>query len=237
MFQIPTGRPMRVSVPTPSRTTRAFLLLGAMLAVALVGCSGGGDGGKETIAVAAASTTPTASASTSPTAGASGTASLPKTEAIRPGVVRRVIASTLGVDHGIEIVGVVNNEMQAPVDGVNAVGWYSIYDSPGSGGNSIFSAHETWNHEQGPFYGLHRAARGDEIVVEMVDGQRYRYSVISNDRYSVDTIPMAEILWPTRRPKSEEWITLLTCGGRIVYNSTGFGEYLDRDVVVARRIG
>ena len=49
------------------------------------------------------------------------------------------------------------------------------------------------------------------------------------------SIPMADILWPAERG-SEEWITLITCGGRIVYDATGYGEYLDRDVVVARRV-
>jgi hypothetical protein len=46
---------------------------------------------------------------------------------------------------------------------------------------------------------------------------------------------MNEIVWPVN--KDGEWITLITCGGRIVYDQvTGFGEYLDRDVVVARRL-
>ncbi|MFA7249053.1 MAG: class F sortase, partial [Dehalococcoidia bacterium] len=142
----------------------------------------------------------------------------------------------LGVNHYIEVVGVVNNEMEAPDDGQYAVGWFPEYGMPGSGGNIVMTAHETWNHLQGPFYRLHRAALGDDIEVKMADGRTLLYKVISNRRYQVDDMPMGDIIWPGIRPQAEEWLTLITCGGRIVYGESGFGEYLDRDVVVARRM-
>ena len=103
-------------------------------------------------------------------------------------------------------------------------------------GNAVITAHETWNHMQGPFYGLHKAALADEIEVKMADGKSVLYKVISNKRYQVAGIPMGDIIWPSIRPRNEEWLTLITCGGRIVYGGNGFGEYLDRDVVVARRV-
>ncbi|MDA1004249.1 MAG: class F sortase, partial [Chloroflexi bacterium] len=152
------------------------------------------------------------------------------------GGIERVVAPALQINHYVEVVGIANNQMQTPRDGTYAIGWYDDYDRPGSGGNVIVSAHETWNHMQGPFYGLHRAAAGDEIAIEMIDGTRYRYVVFSNVRYSVNDIPMREVIWPSTRPPGQEWLTLITCGGRIVYNSRGFGEYLDRDVVIARRV-
>ena len=126
--------------------------------------------------------------------------------------------------------------METPADGQYGVGWYSAYGLPGSGGNIVMSAHETWNHMQGPFYALHKAQLGDEINVKMADGKTLTYKVISNRRYPVANMPMSDIIWPGIRPKNEEWLTLFTCGGRIEYDSSGFGEYLDRDVVVARRV-
>ncbi len=150
--------------------------------------------------------------------------------------IARIFAPTLGVDHYVEVDNIINNELESPRDGSYAVGWYHDFDKPGAGGNSVFSAHETWNHFQGPFYQLVDAKNGDEISVIMSDGKQYRYRVFSNVRYTVDEMPMAEILWPTKRPAGEEWLTLFTCGGRIVYDSSGFGEYLDRDVVIAKRI-
>ncbi len=148
----------------------------------------------------------------------------------------RVVSKSLSIDHYIERVGVVNNEMAAPDDGVYAIGWFPEFGKPGAGGNIVITAHETWNHLQGPFYGLHRAKLADEIEVRMADGKTHTYKVISNKRYNVDSIPMGEIIWPSIRPSGEEWLTLLTCGGEIVYSSNGFGEYLSRDVVVARRV-
>jgi len=148
----------------------------------------------------------------------------------------RIVSSKLGIDHYLEIVGIVNNQMEAPDDGVYAIGWYPEFGLPGAGGNIMITAHETWNHMQGPFYGLNKATLGDEIEVRMADGRTLVYKVISNKRYPVASIPMGDIIWPTIRPQNEEWLTLLTCGGRIVYSDGGFGEYLDRDVVVARRV-
>jgi sortase (surface protein transpeptidase) len=149
--------------------------------------------------------------------------------------IARITSARLGLDHYIEDVGIVNNEMETPHDASYAVGWYRTYDRPGPAGNVILSAHETWNHMQGPFYGLHVAQPGDELELRMATGAVYRYRVTTNTRYAVATMPMAEILWPTARSANDEWLTLITCGGRIEYDSSGFGEYLDRDVVVAVR--
>ncbi len=150
--------------------------------------------------------------------------------------IARVVAPHLGLDHYVEVDRIIDNEMESPRDGSYAVGFYVDYDRPGSGGNAIFSAHETWNHLQGPFYQLNQAKAGDEVSVIMADGKRLNYRVLANTRYEVSSMPMAEILWPSNRPANEEWLTLLTCGGRIVYDNSGFGEYLDRDVVVAKRV-
>lgn len=149
------------------------------------------------------------------------------------GIVR-IVSPAIGLDHYIETVGVVNNQMQSPdADGSYAVGWYPDFGAPGVPGNAVFTAHETWNKMQGPFYNVHKAAKGDDIYLDMANGERRRYQVISLTRYPTESIPMSEVLWPTRRPADEEWITLYTCGGEIVYDASGYGDYLGRDVVVA----
>jgi sortase (surface protein transpeptidase) len=151
--------------------------------------------------------------------------------------IARISAPALGLDHYIEVVGVVAGQMQSPVDGVYAVGWYPAFSAPGQPGNAVFSAHETWNRQRGPFYSLRSASAGTEITIQMTDGRSFRYQVMTNRRYALADMPMGEILWPSGRGAAESWITLITCGGRIVYDATGFGEYLDRDVVVARLVG
>ncbi len=151
------------------------------------------------------------------------------------GVVR-ITSAALGLGGYIEDVGIKNGEMETPEDASYAIGWYVPYDRPGAPGNAVFSAHETWNHQQGPFYSLYLAKAGDEIALEMANGEKVRYRVLTNARYDVDSMPTADVIWPKNRPANAQWITLITCGGRIVYDHTGYGEYLDRDVVVAQRI-
>ncbi|RLT27910.1 MAG: class F sortase [Chloroflexi bacterium] len=151
--------------------------------------------------------------------------------------IKRIVAPRLHLDNYIETVPVISGEMQTPADANYAIGYYPDFKvKPGDSGNAIFSAHETWNHQQGPFYALHYAAVGDDIFVEMNDGKQFHYRVSSYKRYEVKNMPMNEILNPKGRAFGEQWMTLITCGGRIVYGEDGFGEYLDRDVVVAKLV-
>jgi sortase (surface protein transpeptidase) len=233
------------------------LLSLVVLAIALVACSGGNAAATPTpgLTVKTAEPKPTETPPPTPTPVAAITPSAvgfsnpgtnggefpappanPKAEPKDTRGMARVIAPKLGINNYLEIVGVVNNEMQAPDDGTYAIGWFPEFGLPGAGGNPVITAHETWNHMQGPFYGLHKAALGDDVQVKMSDGRTLEYKVISNKRYQVDGMPMGDIIWPKIRPNNEEWLTLITCGGRIVYSGSGFGEYLDRDVVVARRV-
>jgi len=200
------------------------LLLGATVVVAAAG-------GAETAPVMVAvppTATPSPIATPSPTP--------EPTPRPYAGPVAHIAAPALGIDHDIEEAVIVANQMQPPVDGIYAVGWYPGLGRPGYGYNSVFSAHETWSGNEGPFYSLHLAAPGDALIVTMGDGTQYHYEVISNVRYDVSAMPMGEIIWPSTRPGGEEWITLITCGGRFVQTHGTYGEYLDRDVVVARRV-
>ncbi|MCC6238577.1 MAG: class F sortase [Dehalococcoidia bacterium] len=156
---------------------------------------------------------------------------------VSSGPIRRFEYPRFEVSAPVEQLWVTpSNELPTPLEASYRVGWYGDFGQPGQGGNAVLSAHETWNHMHAPFFYLARAEVGDEVSIEMADGRRFTYSVISNVRYELSSIPMDAILWPPSRG-AEEWLTLITCGGRIVYDErTGFGEYLDRDVVVARRI-
>jgi len=144
----------------------------------------------------------------------------------------------LKVDAPVEDIALLpDNRLDVPHNPHN-VGWYDIYDKPGFGGNAVFSAHvDYWPNIRGPFYNLRNLVAGDEVTVVMEDGTQYHYRVISYKRYPVDQIPMGDLIWPKDRPPGVEWITMITCGGRFeATSSEGWGEYLDRDVVVAERI-
>ena len=151
--------------------------------------------------------------------------------------IERIAAPVLHLDHYVELTPVTDAQMQAPEDASYAVGYYPDFKvRPGESGNAVFSAHETWEHMQAPFFTLHLAERGDDLYITMKDGRLLHYQITSKKRYEADAMPMGEILNPPQRPFGKSWVTLITCGGRIVYDHTGFGEYLDRDVVVAELV-
>jgi LPXTG-site transpeptidase (sortase) family protein len=148
-----------------------------------------------------------------------------------------MVAPAVGIDNAIEEIGITNNQLDTPKDGVGKVGWYYIYDKPGFGKNSVFAAHVNYNFKQGPFANLAKIKAGDQVTIQMEGGPAYTYEVIFYQRYDVNTIPMGELIDAPSRPPGEEWITLITCGGRFQQTQdNGLGEYLDRDVVIAKRV-
>ena len=153
-------------------------------------------------------------------------------------MVSQVRIPRFGVESAVEAIGLLpNNELDVPKNPHNT-GWYHIYDQPGQGGNAVFSAHVSYYPDiRGPFYNLSQLSGGDEIIVRLGSGTELKYRVISNQRYSVNSMPMGRIIDAPERPAGEEWITLITCGGRSRSLSGNGGpvEYLDRDVVVAVR--
>jgi hypothetical protein len=189
--------------------------------------------------VSTETTTPAATRTATATATATGTPA-PPTATPTPfaGKVAHIQLEAFGVDSLIEEIGISSdNQLQTPKD-PHKTGWYYIYDRPGWGGNAVFSAHvDYWPNIKGPFNRLDETEPGDRVHVVMEDGTRYVYEVFRLTRYDVDTIPMGEVIWPTDRPAGEEWITLITCGGTFVQTSSqGWGEYIHRDVAVARLV-
>jgi hypothetical protein len=149
------------------------------------------------------------------------------------GKVARMQMPTFKIDFPIEEVGVnAANEMETPKGENTHIGWYSLWDRPGWGGNSVFSAHVYYRNVPAPFKDLAKSKVGDDVTVVMENGDTYSYKVISNNRYHRDTIPMGEIIWPQNR-NGKEWITLITCGGEL--DSSG-QEYVSRDVIIAERV-
>ena len=153
------------------------------------------------------------------------------------GPLARMLAPEVGIDNAIEEIGKTGNQLDTPKDAVNKVGWYYIYDKPGYGGNAVFAAHVNYNFKNGPFANLAKVKPGDQISIQMDGGPTYTYSVIFYQRYDVDKIPMGELIDAPQKPAGDEWITLITCGGRFqATEPNGLGHYLDRDVVIARRV-
>lgn len=210
----------------------------AGIAVLVVGlaCSGGDDKVETPTAV------PTDTATATPTDTPTQTPTPTPTPTPFDGKLARMKIPSLKVDYPIEELGIKmpQNELDTPKDATGKIGWYYIYKKPGWGENALFSAHVNYNGKDGPFAKLSKAVEGDEVIVTMEGGPEYRYKVISKVRYDIYNIKMGEIIDPPTRPKGKEWVTLITCScepGRIVnINAQGYGDCLDRDVVVAERV-
>ena len=69
--------------------------------------------------------------------------------------------------------------------------------TPGVPGNAVFSAHETWQHMQGPFFYLRYTRPGDEITLQLADGRQLVYRVTSNLRFRL--LANGSLLIPIRR--------------------------------------
>ena len=206
----------------------AVFLIGAILLLAGVACSGSDAREAEPAPL------PTDEATATPTA----TPTTPPTPTATPtpfdGRVARLKIPRFNVDAPIEELAInERNELDTPKDENRSVGWYYIYDKPGWGGNAVFSAHVYYHSIPAPFVNLAKSAEGDEVIVVMEDGTEYRYTVISDKRYHRDNMPMGDIIWPKEKADYDEWVTLITCGGEL--DSTG-QEYVSRDVIVAKRV-
>ena len=125
------------------------------------------------------------------------------------------------------------------------VGWYDIYDKPGFGTNSLFSAHKDWYPDiLGPFHKLTELESGDLVVVVMDDGREYVYEVFFQRRYEAGEVPVGDLIRPHEaedpdllRPPDEEWAILITCGGEFISTEEdGAGYYVHRDVVIAKLV-
>ncbi len=200
-------------------------------------CSGG-DNDSESQAADSTPSTSTATSTSSPSPTPSPTA----TPTPFDGKVSRMSIPSLGIDYPIEELGLIpgKNELDTPKNATGAIGWYQIYQKPGFGKNSLWSAHVNYNGRGGPFASLNKAAENTEITVAMADGPTYTYTVFSKTRYTIYNIPMGDLIDQPAKPANEEWITLITCScepGRVLDpDGDGFGECLDRDVVTAKRV-
>ncbi len=224
--------------------TRGLLVFLATLLLVGTACGGGSPA-----VIVEPVSSPTVDPSAQPTTTVTPEPSDTPTPAPEPtpydGEVVAMRLPSIEVEAPIELIGLVEGRNQLDAPGPHTIGWYHIYDKPGFGTSSLFSAHKDYfPNIRGPFYALTELEPGDEIIVIMDDGREYVYEVFLQRRYEVDAFPTGDLIWPHKardpellRPADEEWITLITCGGDFVATTEGgAGRYLQRDVVIARLV-
>ena len=232
---------------TSGRRARAGWVLAAALALTAAACASiepGVESGRVE-RTPTATPTPTAAATPTPTP----IPTPPPTPTPEPtpydGDLAMMRIPALDVEAPIEAIGLLEEINELDVPSPRNVGWYYIYDKPGFGTNSLYSAHKDYYPNiLGPFNRLTELEDGDLVIVVMDDGREYVYEVFFQRRYETGGVPMGDLIRPheaedpeLRRPAHEEWAILITCGGDFISAEEGGpGDYLHRDVVIARLI-
>ena len=238
-----------------------MFLVGAVTLTAGIACSGGDEKAddRQIQEFDARSQTPEAKETLTPSATSTATATPVNTPTATPtpfnGNVARMRIPSLAINYPTEKLGLKNgNELDTPHNATGAIGWYEIAEypnlaKPGFGGDAMFSAHVNYNGSNGPFANLYKIEGGAEIFVSMDGGPEYKYQVFAihgyviDQRYATATRPlidMGKLIDAPDKPQGEEWVTLITCScgpGRVIIPAgQQFGECLDRDVVLAKRV-
>jgi len=150
----------------------------------------------------------------------------------------RIAIPSIGVDAAVQAKGRDSQNYPAVPDSGSDVAWYTFTAAPGRGSNAVFSGHVDWYYwgkpGEGIFYHLRELQIGDEITVDLADGNQVRYRVTGNVAVAYDDPDITKVMDPT----SKDVVTLITCGGtwrRDNSNPNG-GNYSHRVIVRAERV-
>lgn len=80
-----------------------------------------------------------------------------------------------------------NNLLEAPSN-IHDAGWYSQSGVPGDGGVVLVQAHNVGVTKKGAFSGLGDLNEGDMIKIERGDGEIFTYSVVENQRMTIEEV-------------------------------------------------
>lgn len=126
-----------------------------------------------------------------------------------------------------------DNVPQVP-DEADQVGWYDFSATPGRSNNAVFSGHVDWQTRSGDpiagvFYRLRELKIGDEIKVTLEDDKVLTYRVTGNVATVYDDPNIEKAMEPT----ADDTITLITCGGSWIKDSSKeFGGIYSHRIVV-----
>ena len=131
----------------------------------------------------------------------------------------------------VEIRGASADGVMENPTGPHSVAWYNFTALPNQPGNIVMAGHLDYvNVGAAVFYHLDELQPGDEILLNLENGDTATYRVTSVQAYDADEAPVDEIVGPTE----VETVTLITCGG--AFNAST-REYDERVIVRAERMG
>lgn len=116
---------------------------------------------------------------------------------------------TLQIEATIIPVGLTpEGDMEAPSN-VEQVAWYKLGPKPGEMGSAVLAGHlDGENGEKGVFYNLNELKKGDEISVQMQEGEKQRFTVKGSKIFNSEDDASEVFL-----PADGKYLNLITCNG------------------------
>ena len=115
----------------------------------------------------------------------------------------------VGVESGLEKLGIgADGRIQPPADWQSA-GWYSNGVVPGDVGPAVIAGHVDSPTGPAVFLNLTKVTAGDNVIVTMADGASYTYRVDRALRAPKAEFPTSQVYAPTPTPQ----LRVITCTG------------------------
>lgn len=142
----------------------------------------------------------------------------------------RLRVPAVGLDVPLDAVGVAQDGQMVVPEDADRAGWYRYGPAPGTGtGSAVIAGHVDDRSGPGAFLALTEAQEGDEIEVELADGTRTAYRVVSRVSVAKPELAVGDLFRRTGPPT----LHLVTCTGEW---SRQTGSYTDNLVVTAEPV-
>lgn len=138
----------------------------------------------------------------------------------------RVRVPAIGVDAPVGPLYIDENGALPPPDSYDGTGWWHAGPEPGEIGPALIAGHVDSTSGPAVFFRLDELRTGDEIFVDLADGETLAFTAQRTERYAKDEFPSDEVYGDTPDPQ----LRLVTCGG--AFDPTD-RRYLDNVVVYA----
>ncbi len=124
----------------------------------------------------------------------------------------RIVIPKIKVNTKIQEVGLTKSGNMASPNNFSEVGWYKYGTVPGKKGSAVMAGHvDNGIAFPAVFKNLEDLKLGDDIYVDMKDGTRLHYKVVTWKTYPYDSAP-AEVF----NDNSGKLLKLITCTGKII---------------------
>lgn len=133
----------------------------------------------------------------------------------------------LGIDAALDPLHLDAKRVLVPPQ-YGRAGWYEAGPEPGEAGRAVVAGHVDSKTGPDVFAALHRARKGDRILVELADGSTVRFVVDRVEAHAQDNFPTARVYGG---PKRRAELRLITCTGAYVG-----GRYQENLIVFATLI-